>query len=84
MGSKPACDETNPLHHGQPVPDVTLIVRRLAEEAIIVSHQSLHSRPEAPPIFVIVLARLLLSPRVEPLRERRLRSGRFHKQKNST
>jgi hypothetical protein len=31
-------EQTNPLHHREPIPDVILIVRRIAEEAIIVAH----------------------------------------------
>jgi hypothetical protein len=31
-------EQANPLHHGQPVPDAILIVRRIAEEAIIVAY----------------------------------------------
>jgi len=30
-------EQTNPLHHREPIPDVILIVRRIAEEAIIVA-----------------------------------------------
>ena len=42
------------------------------------------SYPEAPPVFAPVLAWLFLLPCVEPGRKRRLRSCRFHKQKNAT
>ena len=31
-------EQTNPLHRRQPVPDAILIVRRIAEEAIIVAY----------------------------------------------
>ena len=31
-------EQANPLHHGQPVPDAIMIVRRIAEEAIIVAN----------------------------------------------
>jgi hypothetical protein len=46
--------QTTPLHRRQPIPDAISIVR-IAEEAIIIAQQSIQSRPEAPPIFVLGL-----------------------------
>ena len=59
-------EKVNPPHHRQLVANAILTVGRITEEAIIVAHEIIHSRPEAPPIFVLVLGWLFFLPRLEP------------------
>ncbi len=39
---------------------LTIMIVRIAEEAVVVAQKIVHARPEAPPIFVLVLAWLFL------------------------
>jgi len=73
-------DQTNPARHRQPVPDVILIVWRIAEEAIIV--HSLATRRAVN--FRTCAGWAVPSAMCRTRCKRRLRRYRFNKQKNAT